>query len=108
MHLFQRVLTLLVIKVIQIECRNQGCSILILVDDTAMNLINDDEDILRSKIDTYLARLNNIYQDSILQNPPNNNIFFFVKHVIVMNEFLPNCNNGGVSTITNKILNRNF
>ena len=77
--------------------RNQGCSMLILVDDTFFKLVNGDQNKLSQKIDTYISKLNQIYQKTILKDPPNNNIYFYVKHVTILENFLPGCENKGVS-----------
>ena len=50
------------------ESRNQGCSLLILVDDSLMSLVQNDESRLRLKLDKYVMELNDIYQTTILIN----------------------------------------
>ena len=80
----------------EIEGRNKGCGILILVDDTMMFEINNDEKVLREKVDHYISELNNIFKNTILKDPPNNDLYFYIKHVIHLKNFLPDCNNGGV------------
>ena len=78
------------------ENRNKGCGMLILVDDTMMAEINYDEKILREKVNHYISELNTIFKDTILKDPPNNDIYFYIKHVTHLKNFLPDCNNGGV------------
>ena len=90
------ILTVLITLVIEIETRNKGCGVLILVDDTVMGEIKNDEKVLRKKIDYYISELNTIYQNTILANPPHNDIYFYIKHVTHLKNFLPDCNNGGV------------
>ena len=78
------------------ESRNKGCGILILVDDPMMSEIKNKENILRNKVDHYISELNTIYQNTILAEPPHNDLYFYVKHVTHLKNFLPDCNNGGV------------
>ena len=61
-----------------------------LVDETVQ--LNEDRD-LKQKLDQYVDKLNNIYQNSILQDPPNDNVYFFIKHVIRLKNFLKDCRN---------------
>ena len=75
------------------EGRNQGCSILILVDDSLMSLVNNDENILKQKLDKYIEEINDIYQKTILAYPPNNNLYFYIKHVTHLKNFIPACKN---------------
>ena len=81
------------------ENRNKGCGMLILVDDTMMAEINNDEKILREKVNHYISELNTIFKDTILKDPPNNDLYFYIKHVTHLKNFLPDCNNGGVCLI---------
>ena len=78
------------------ESRNKGCGILILVDDTMMSEIKNKENVLRKKVDHFISELNTIYQNTILAEPPHNDLYFYVKHVTHLKNFLPDCNNGGV------------
>ena len=48
-------------------------------------------------MDTYISKLNEIYKNTILQYPPNDNIYFFIEHLTILRNFLPNCLNKGVS-----------
>ena len=75
------------------ESRNQGCSLLILVDDSLMSLVQNDENLLKGKLDKYIQELNIIYQSTILAYPPNNNLYFFIKHVTHLKNFIPACKN---------------
>ena len=84
------ILTFLIQKT---ESRNQGCSLLILVDDSLMSLVQNDENLLKQKLDTYIQELNSIYQTTILAYPPNNNLYFFIKHVTHLKNFIPACKN---------------
>ena len=79
--------------------RNQGCGMLILVDDTFFKLVNRNQNQLSQKIDAYISKLNQIYQKTILKDPPNDNLYFYVKHVTLLENFLPGCENKGVSSI---------
>ena len=84
------ILTFLIQKT---ESRNQGCSLLILVDDSMMSLVQNDETRLKQKLDKYINELNDIYQTTILKDPPNNNLYFFIKHVTHLKNFIPACKN---------------
>ena len=88
-------LMLTVILLLRCEARNQGCSLLMLVDDT----VRLEDQALRQKIDSYVKDLNRIYQNTILKDPPNNNVYFFVKRVIKLQKFLSNCQNKQVNTL---------
>ena len=76
-----------------VSSRNQGCGVLILVDSTVMDLFQDNESQIRNKVDKYIEKLNEIYQSTILKYPPNNNIYFFIKHLTVLRSYLPGCFN---------------
>ena len=65
---------------------------LILVDSTVMDLFQDESQI-RNKVDNYIEKLNEIYQNTILKYPPNNNIYFFIEHLTVLRSYLPGCFN---------------
>ena len=84
------ILTFLIQKT---ESRNQGCSLLILVDDSMMSLVQNDETRLKQKLDKYMKELNDIYQTTIRKDPPNNNLYFFIKHVTHLKNFIPACKN---------------
>ena len=81
---------------LEVNCRNQGCGMLILVDDTVTNSFRNNETAIRKQVDTYVSELNEIYQNTILQYPPNNNIYFFIEHLTLLRNFLPGCLNKGV------------
>ena len=71
---------------------------LILVDDTvSIKLFQNNETVIRNKVDTYISKLNEIYQRTILKDPPNNNIYFFTEHLTLLRNYLPNCQNKGVN-----------
>ena len=69
---------------------------LILVDSTVMDLFQDESQI-RNKVDKYIEKLNEIYKNTILKDPPNNNIYFFTEHLTVLKSYLPGCLNKGVN-----------
>ena len=52
---------------------------------------------MKKKVDVYVEKLNKIYQDTILAYPPNNNLYFYVKHLIILKNYIPGCRNKGVS-----------
>lgn len=84
---------ILAFLILKTESRNQGCSLLILVDDSMMSLVQNDENILKQKLDKYVKELNEIYQTTILADPPNNNLYFYIKHVTHLKNFMPACKN---------------
>ena len=79
---------LLIILIQKTVSRNQGCSLLILVDDSLMSLVDNDENLLKQKLDKYIEEINDIYQKTILAYPPNNNLYFYIKHVTHLKNFL--------------------
>ena len=84
-------------QLVTVNLRNQGCGMLILVDDTvSIKLFQNNETVIRNKVDTYITKLNEIYQRTILKDPPNNNIYFFIEHLTLLRNYLPNCQNKGV------------
>ena len=83
-------------QLLEVSCRDQGCGMLILVDDTVSNSLENNEEAIRRQVDTYVSELNEIYQNTILRYPPNNNIYFFIEHLILLRKFLPACFNKGV------------
>ena len=58
--------------------------------------MNNDEAKLRGKVDEYIKQLNAIYKDTILKSPPNDELYFYVKDLIILENFIPSCNNKGV------------
>ena len=58
--------------------------------------MNNDEAKLRGKVDEYIKQLNAIYKDTILKSPPNDKLYFYVKDLIILENFIPSCNNKGV------------
>ena len=85
-------------QLVTVNLRNQGCGMLILVDDTvSIKLFQNNETVIRNKVDTYISKLNEIYQRTILKDPPNNNIYFFTEHLTLLRNYLPNCQNKGVN-----------
>ena len=66
------------------------------VDDTVVKLFNNDEKLIRKKITEYVEKLNAIYESSILEYPPNDNIYFQVKELRILRNFLPGCENKAV------------
>ena len=83
----------------RVSSRNQGCGVLILIDDTVWELYQENENLVRKQVDGYMEKLNKIYKDTILKDPPNNNIYFFTEHLTVLKSYLPNCLNKGVNRL---------
>ena len=76
--------------------RNQACMMLIGVDQYAMEMFGDSEDVVKSKAVQYVEELNKIYESSILMSAPNDNIYFQIKEIRILRNFLPDCENKGV------------
>ena len=71
---------------------------LILIDgDTVLKLYQNDVNLVRKQVDKYIEKLNEIYKNTILKDPPNNNIYFFTEHLTVLKSYLPDCLNKGVN-----------
>jgi len=73
--------------------RNKACDILIIVDDSVQKLFNSDQNIIQQKVSQYLDKLNTIYQSTILADPPNDNIYFRMKELMILHNYLPGCTN---------------
>jgi len=76
--------------------RTEACMMLVAVDQTVLPLFQNNEDLIRTKVKQYVEKLNSIYESSILQSPPHHNIYFQVKELRVLRNFLPGCENKGV------------
>ena len=81
----------------RVSCRNQGCGLLILLDEPVSALFQNNETIIRNRVGKYIEKLNQIYKTTILKDPPNNNIYFFIEHLTVLRSYLPDCLNKGVN-----------
>jgi len=83
--------------------RNQACELLVVVDDSVVDLFNSDENVIKKKVSLenvikkkvslYVDKLNEIYIATILKDPPNDNIFFKIKELRILKNFLPSCRN---------------
>eukprot|EP00092_Neocalanus_flemingeri_P030234 GFUD01032813.1.p1 GENE.GFUD01032813.1~~GFUD01032813.1.p1 ORF type:complete len:404 (+),score=102.04 GFUD01032813.1:85-1296(+) len=76
-----------------VSCRNQACNLLVVVDDSVVKLFNGDQKLIKKKVSNYVEQLNDIYESTILADPPNDNIFFQVKELRILQNFLPDCKN---------------
>jgi len=76
--------------------RTEACMMLVAVDHTVMKLFRNDENVVRTKVGEFVEKLNNIYESSILQHPPHHNIYFKVKELRILRNFLPGCENKAV------------
>lgn len=96
-HLSYILLPVIFILIQKSTCdRSQGCSLLIMVDQTFYDLVDKNNVTMKKKVDVYVEKLNKIYQDTILAYPPNNNLYFYVKHLIILKNYIPGCRNKGV------------
>ena len=69
--------------------RNKACELLIIVDDSVVEFFNNDQDLIEEKVTLYVDKLNAIYQSTILADPPNDNIYFQIKELKILHNFLP-------------------
>lgn len=69
---------------------------LIGVDQYVMEMFGNSEDVVRTKAVQYVDKLNKIYESSILKSAPNDNIYFQIKEIRILKNFLPDCENKGV------------
>ena len=76
--------------------RNKACMMMIGVDQYVMDLFNNDEKIVKEHAIEYVQGLNNIYESSILKSPPNDKIYFRIKEIRILKNFLTGCENKGV------------
>jgi len=76
--------------------RGQACDLLIAIDDPGWKKLGGTEKLMRKKVDTYVSELNKIYQASILAYPPNNDIYFRIKEIRRLKNWLPGCENKAV------------
>eukprot|EP00092_Neocalanus_flemingeri_P004719 GFUD01005084.1.p1 GENE.GFUD01005084.1~~GFUD01005084.1.p1 ORF type:complete len:416 (-),score=117.14 GFUD01005084.1:751-1998(-) len=76
--------------------RTEACMMLVGVDDTVVELFDSDEKLIRTKVTKYVEKLNEIYESSILEYPPNDNIYFQIKELRILRNFLPGCENKAV------------
>jgi len=76
-----------------VESRNQACQLLVVVDDSVVKLFNGDQKVIREKVLLYVEKLNTIYESTILADPPNDFIYFQIKELRILKNFLPDCRN---------------
>ena len=81
----------------KIETKYRKCGILMLVDDSVMDKLDHNFSALRQKLDFYMRELNKIFRSTVLSKPPHKKIFFNIRYVKYLKDFLPGCNCGDVS-----------
>jgi len=69
---------------------------LIGVDQYVMDLFGNSKSEIRTMAIKYVDELNKIYESSILKFAPNDNIYFQIKEIRILENFLPDCENKGV------------
>ena len=69
---------------------------LILVDETVMDELQDNRQILRQTIDKAIRDLNHIYQSTIFTKKFDD-LYFYIKRVVLLKNFIPKCKDGNVS-----------
>ena len=82
----------------KIDTKHTECRILMLVDDSVMGKLEHNFSALRQKLDFYMRELNQIFRSTVLSKPPHNKLFFVIRRVKYLRNFLPGCNCGDVST----------
>lgn len=80
----------------KVVARSDACMMLVAVDQTVVELFQKDEKLIRTKVTQYVEKLNDIYESSILKYPPHDNIYFQVKELRILRNFLPGCENKAV------------
>jgi len=75
--------------------RDRACDILLAIDtDTVFpNKRLPSNEVLTQTLLIYISGLNKIYENSILKNPPNQNLYFRLTEIWTMSNFVPSCNN---------------
>lgn len=86
-------LVTVVSHMISVLARDKACQLLVVVDDSVDKLFNGDENVIEEKVSLYVDKLNEIYKSTILADPPNDNIYFQVKELRILHNFLPECTN---------------
>jgi len=76
--------------------RSDACMMLIGVDQYVMEMFDNKEDVIKAKAVEYVDKLNKIYESSILKFAPNDNIYFQIKEIRMLTNFLSGCENKGV------------
>ena len=69
---------------------------LILVDETVMDELRDNQQILKQTIDKAIRELNHIYQSTIFTKQFDD-LYFYIKRVVLLKNFIPRCKDGNVS-----------
>ena len=80
----------------ELLARTDACMMLVAVDHTVVRLFDNNEKLIRTKVTEYVEKLNDIYESSILKYPPHDNIYFQVKELRILRNFLPGCENKAV------------
>jgi len=73
--------------------RDKACDLLIAIDDPGAEKLGPG---FKQKVDEFVNSLNDIYENSILAYPPNNNIYFRLKEIRRLKNWLPGCENKAV------------
>jgi len=76
--------------------RTEACMMLVAVDQTVLQLFQKNESLIKTKVVDYVNKVNSIYESSILKSPPHHNIYFQVKEIRFLRNFLPACENKAV------------
>jgi len=94
MLLTVHLLLLLIISASGQQERDQACTMLIVVDQTAWPGL--PMEAVKTRVLTYVKKLNKIYLETILKNPPHQQIYFRVTEIRRVEDFMVGCENKGV------------
>jgi len=77
--------------------RNQACGILVAIDmDTVYPEKPPPTKSIVSTVQQYISSLNQIYESSILKNPPNQQMYLRLQEMWLLRGFMPGCRNESI------------
>ena len=89
------VLLLLLARLATSAPRDSACTVMMAADQTALALFNNSYALVRRAAQDYVSGLNQIFQRSILANPPNHRLHFQLAELRILSNFLPGCGRAG-------------
>jgi len=81
-----------------VAARDRACNLLIAIDQNTVfpsNNVPKNEDLVRD-VKSIVDNVNDIYKRTILNHPPNHNIYLRLQDIWLIEDFLPNCNNESI------------
>jgi len=76
--------------------RSQACMMLVGIDDAVYNMFDKNIENIKKEVTEYVTELNKVYKKDILKDAPNELIYFQIKKMILLKDFLPGCKNQDV------------